>query len=1013
MRLSIIAVQFTNLTFVSNVYTRLDLTATRDRLGNWTYFAYNPIRQRTAVTNALGNTTLFNYCACGSLDSIVNALSNTNSFHYDLAGRHITTMFPDGSWTSNRYDRAGRVIGRSESSGLNITNWFYNQGLLAASSNIFGQITRLRYDIDDRTTNYVDANGVDINLAYDDLDRVISRSYPDNGVERFGYSVLGLIAHTNELTKVTRFFYDAAHRKTRETNANNEVTQFTYLPAGDLLTLTDGKSQVTTWNYDLFGRATNKLDAVNAVVLRYKYDANGRLTNRWSAAKGDTFYSYDAVDNLTSIDYPASPDITLAYDAFNRVTNMVDAVGMTAYTYTSFGALQQEDGPWPDDTVMYSYAANGLRSGATVLQPNASSWMQSYGYDAGRRLSSITSPAGTFTYGYHTGFNSVASSSALIKSVSLPGGAVITNAFDNVGRLTETRLRTSGGVLLNQHDYVVNAGHQRTRQTRTSSDFVDYTYDNIGQLKIAQGKESGGTTNRLHEQLGYAYDAAGNLAYRTNNTLLQTFKVNSLNQLTNVLRGTNLTLAGFTTSAATNVTVNGATVARYADLTFSKADLALEHASNPFTAIAQDNLGRTDTNAITFDIPPTITLLFDQNGNLRTNDTRIFEYDDENQLTRVTEPAGWKSEFTYDARMRMRVSKDFEWVAGSWVQVNEMRRVYDGMLVIQERDQFNVPRLRYTRGRDLSGSMEGAGGIGGLLAMTENSASGHLSSYFQSDGNGNVTCLVDTNQNVVARYLYDPFGNTLSSSGPKAALNKFRFSTKEWHEQSAMLYYGYRWYIPSLQRWLNRDPIGELGGRNLYGHVENNPANLYDSDGRQAGPFGTGPINVNPRPNNNPNIDPVPHPNSPDPSPPPGLDMEKNAEEARKHRLCPPNPLSDPAFETPFDDAVELIWFRNQVKKGGPWDIKAHYGDAYGDFGNFHFGYMGQAMNLDLEFMLRSAGYAESQDHPNSPQPGDPGMLVGPVPNPFSSGTPPYADKPRDQFWIQRGFEHGQRKSAR
>jgi hypothetical protein len=41
--------------------------------------------------------------------------------------------------------------------------------------------------------------------------------------------------------------------------------------------------------------------------------------------------------------------------------------------------------------------------------------------------------------------------------------------------------------------------------------------DNIGQLQTARGKESGGTTNRLHEQLGYAYDAAGNLNSRTNN----------------------------------------------------------------------------------------------------------------------------------------------------------------------------------------------------------------------------------------------------------------------------------------------------------------------------------------------------------------------------------------------------------------------------------------------------------------------------------------------------------------
>ena len=59
--------------------------------------------------------------------------------------------------------------------------------------------------------------------------------------------------------------------------------------------------------------------------------------------------------------------------------------------------------------------------------------------------------------------------------------------------------------------------------------YVNYTYDKIGQLNTALGLESGGTTNRLLEQLGYAYDAAGNLHYRTNNALVQTFTVTSIN----------------------------------------------------------------------------------------------------------------------------------------------------------------------------------------------------------------------------------------------------------------------------------------------------------------------------------------------------------------------------------------------------------------------------------------------------------------------------------------------------
>ena len=87
----------------------------------------------------------------------------------------------------------------------------------------------------------------------------------------------------------------------------------------------------------------------------------------------------------------------------------------------------------------------------------------------------------------------------------------------------------------------------------TASNTVTYSYDTIGQLTRASGRELGGTT-RLHEQFGYVYDAAGNLQYRTNDALIQTFGVNSLNELTSATRDGTLTVAGTTTSTATNVT---------------------------------------------------------------------------------------------------------------------------------------------------------------------------------------------------------------------------------------------------------------------------------------------------------------------------------------------------------------------------------------------------------------------------------------------------------------------------
>jgi len=70
---------------------------------------------------------------------------------------------------------------------------------------------------------------------------------------------------------------------------------------------------------------------------------------------------------------------------------------------------------------------------------------------------------------------------------------------------------------------------------------------------------------------------------------------------------------------------------------------------------------------------------------------------------------------------------------------------------------------------------------------------------------------VNSSQTVAASYRYDPFGNTTASSGTLAAANTCRFSSKEVNVNSGLYYYGYRFYSPNLQRWLNSDPLLERG----------------------------------------------------------------------------------------------------------------------------------------------------------------------------------------------------------
>jgi RHS repeat-associated protein len=145
------------------------------------------------------------------------------------------------------------------------------------------------------------------------------------------------------------------------------------------------------------------------------------------------------------------------------------------------------------------------------------------------------------------------------------------------------------------------------------------------------------------------------------------------------------------------------------------------------------------------------------------------------------------------------------------------------------------------RGLDLSGTMQGAGGVGGLLAVqvgpagpAELAGTTHFAAY---DGNGNIIALSDaSNGSETARYEYGPFAEPLRMTGPMAKLNPIRFSTQYADDVTGDLKYLFRDYDADSARWPSRDPITERGGLNLYGFARNNPIQFVDTDGQQLSP---------------------------------------------------------------------------------------------------------------------------------------------------------------------------------
>jgi RHS repeat-associated protein len=152
--------------------------------------------------------------------------------------------------------------------------------------------------------------------------------------------------------------------------------------------------------------------------------------------------------------------------------------------------------------------------------------------------------------------------------------------------------------------------------------------------------------------------------------------------------------------------------------------------------------------------------------------------------------------------------------------------VYDGWLPVLEivATASGVTTNHYVWGKDLSGTLQGAGGVGGLLAVQKGSAW-----YFPFyDNNGNITAYVNEQGAIVAEYTYDAFGCTIEATGSMADAFRHRFSTKYFDSETGLYYYGYRFYTPKLMRWLNRDPIGEESCPSLYSFCANDAANHFD-----------------------------------------------------------------------------------------------------------------------------------------------------------------------------------------
>jgi RHS repeat-associated protein len=689
------------------------------------------------------------------------------------------------------------------------------------------QVTSTSYDCLGRATNVVQPDGTALNREYFPNGLLKkewgSRSYP---VEHI-YDIQGRL-RTNKTWQtfssgggaaITRWNYDAARGWLNSkdypdastgyppVSEGTSGTAYTYTPGGRLKTRTWLRGVTTTYTYG-FDDGTAGNEHADLVKVEYSNDPAGTPL---------LAYAYDRRGRRITITQALTAVSALSYDDAN------ESLG-ESYTGGTLGGL----------SVSVGYD-NNLRRNSLAIG-GATGYSASYGYDTAGRLQTVTLGSSTATYAY-------LANSSLVEQITFAESGTnrmtTTKQFDKLNRLARVASVPLAGATV-VFDYAYNTANQRVRTTQSDGSYWVYTYDALGQVTSGRRFWQDGTPV-AGQQFDYAFDDIGNrkstgvggdstgggmrsAAYTADR--LNRYSQRTVPAYTDVLGIANPTAS---------VTVNGNTANRKGE--YFHYALSTPNSSTPWfntvTVASTFPPGQNSSGSVFVPKSPEV-YGYDVDGNLTSDGRWNYTWDAENRLIKVeslaTAPSGSKRrlEFAYDY-MGRRIWEKITNLDTSTV-TTELRFLYDGWNLIASVNASQATLIsKYVWGLDLSGSLQGAGGVGGLLMVNDGVNGNHFTCY---DGNGNVAALVKASDgSIQARYEYGPFGEVLRKSGPVSGTNPFRFSTKYQDDETDLLYYGYRYYSVSMGRWLSVDPVAESGGLNLLAVCKNNTINLMDPRG--------------------------------------------------------------------------------------------------------------------------------------------------------------------------------------
>jgi RHS repeat-associated protein len=487
-------ITYPDATYEQFVYTRLDLTATRDREGRWTRHWYDGVGQRLLTRDPAGRMTYTDYCYCGSPKIRIDAEGNLTRWDYDIQGRLTKKTYADNTATVYAYDPA---ISR-----------------LVKVTDALGQEKHYTYDMDNAllTTSYVNAINAtpSVTLAYEtDYPRLATMA-DGTGTTTFAYhpvttptGTLGagrLATVDGPLTADTLgYTYDALGRfagRTLNGSANSLTRTYDALGRLDLETNVLGSFDPTYAGHS--GRATSaslpggltmaygygtaaqdfrlqsialKNGATTLSSHTYTHSPTGRIETWTQALSGQPVrnwdYGYDQADQLTdAVNTPSTGATQILRYGYDRIGNRVMETTDSAVRTGDYNELNQLEGWTGGGRTRVAGALNEPGTVTVAGEPAA--------LGAGNTFSAdVDLPVGTSTVPV-VAKDAANNTRTANYSVTVTGGATATYAYDDVGNLTG-KTDSSGTT-----GYLWDAENRLIKLSYPGGATTEMTYDGLG-----------------------------------------------------------------------------------------------------------------------------------------------------------------------------------------------------------------------------------------------------------------------------------------------------------------------------------------------------------------------------------------------------------------------------------------------------------------------------------------------------------------------------------------------------